>query len=130
MNGCKICCNAILFQNIISDISGEDKNIQTMWHLWESEGGFQVKIMKRGELRNVFALLLASTTTFPKHCFIKRNQSAVFQQKTQVRLQWCYRLILQKITLLHIKMKSRQPTGPFHCCCMEQSRGAILSYCQ
>ncbi|XP_067247442.1 uncharacterized protein [Chanodichthys erythropterus] len=81
LNGCKTCCNAILLQNIISNIPDEDKNIQTMWHSWESEGGFQVKIMKRGELRDVFALLLASATKFLKHCFIKRNQSAVFQQK-------------------------------------------------
>lgn len=31
----------------------------------------------------MFALLLASATTFLKHCFIKRNQSAVLKQKTK-----------------------------------------------
>lgn len=79
LNGCET-CDAILLQNIISNIPDEDKNIQTR-HSWETDGGFQVKIMKSGVLRDVFALLLASTTKFLKHCFIKRNQSAVFQQK-------------------------------------------------
>lgn len=80
LNQCETCCDAILVQNIVNNFPEEDNNIQTTWYAWDAEGRFMVKTMKTGNIGDVLASLLSSATTFLQHCFVKRNQSAVFHQ--------------------------------------------------
>ena len=82
LNTCEECRNAQLFQSSIVDhIPDEEKQLKTTWCAWETVGGVQVKVQKAGILGDVLRLLTSSAPQFLKHCFIKRKQSAVFEEK-------------------------------------------------